>query len=419
LITPVETLPTLKPDNLRDSVRGSLPKSAPLRVAIICDLVEENWPSMDLVAENLLEHLRCDHQNSIAATRICPALQRRFARLQPDSWTLFNADRLVNRFIDYPRLMGRISSDFDLFHIIDHSYSQLLHRLPPERTVITCHDLDTFQSVLGSNGERRRLPFKLMARRILDGFKKAALVTTVSSATRDQLLGFGLFAPERIVVVPNGIDAAYSEQPDPVADAKAARMLETQRKDALDILHVGNNVPRKRIDLLLRVLSRLKEEFPRIRLVRVGGPFTPEQNHLISQLKLGDSICVLPFLEKPVLAAVNRRAVLVLQPSEREGFGLPVIEAMACGTPVLASDIPALREVGGEACEYAPVGDLQAWTKSVSDLINERNQHPDRWTRRRQAGIANASRFSWSEHANQMAFLYRELLAGVQMLIVP
>lgn len=413
------TLDRLTDDARRESGVRTTKRSRPLRVAIVCDLVEENWPSMDLVAENLLGHLEREHQDSINATRVCPSLQRRFARLHPKSKQLFNADRLMNRFVDYPRLMGRISSDFDLFHIIDHSYSQLLHRLPSERTVITCHDLDTFQSVLGSNGERRRLPFKLMTGRILDGFRKAALVTTVSSATREQLLAFGLFAPERIVVVPNGIDAAYSAHADATADAKAAGMLENQRKGALDILHVGNNVPRKRIDLLLRVLSQLREEFPRIRLVRVGGPFTRDQKDLISRLKIADSILVLPFLEKTVLAAVNRRAALVLQPSEREGFGLPVVEAMACGTPVLASDIPALREVGGEACAYAPVGDVAAWTKSVSDLFHERDGYPDRWADRRVAGIKNASRFSWSQHASQMAALYRELWARVQKPIVP
>ena len=71
-----------------------------------------------------------------------------------------------------------------------------------------------------------------------------------------------------------------------------------------------------------------------------------------------------PFLRPAdrTLAAVYRRAALVLQPSEAEGFGLPVAEALACGTPVLASDLAVLREVGGEAAVYRAVGDVPAWS---------------------------------------------------------
>ena len=67
---------------------------------------------------------------------------------------------------------------------------------------------------------------------------------------------------------------------------------------------------------------------------------------------------MLPFLDRATLAAVYRRSALVLLPSEREGFGLPVLEALACGTPVVASDIDALREVGGDAVRYCPAEDV-------------------------------------------------------------
>ena len=93
---------------------------------------------------------------------------------------------------------------------------------------------------------------------------------------------------------------------------------------------------------------------PDVRLVRVGGPFTAAQDARIDALGLRRHIRVLPFVERPVLAALYRRAALVLLPSEREGFGLPVVEALACGTPIVASDLPVLREVGGTAAEVLP-----------------------------------------------------------------
>ena len=108
--------------------------------------------------------------------------------------------------------------------------------------------------------------------------------------------------------------------------------------------------------------------------------------------------------------AIYRQAVLVLLPSAGEGFGLPVIEAMACGALVVASDLPVLREVGGPAAVYCPVGLVSSWTETIAELIGERSTQPQQWSRRRAAGLAQAANFSWSEYARQMAAVYRQVL---------
>ena len=133
---------------------------------------------------------------------------------------------------------------------------------------------------------------------------------------------------------------------------------------AIEILHVGSVIKRKRIDTLLEVFALVVKEFPQARLIRVGGQFTAEQIKMVEKLGINRSIKVLPFIDREVLAAVYRRAALVLQTSESEGFGLPVVEAMACGAPVIASDLAVLREVGGEAARFCPVGDVEAWRAS-------------------------------------------------------
>ncbi len=100
--------------------------------------------------------------------------------------TFHNLDRLANRFFDYPRHLRDLRSNVDLFHIVDHSYSQLVHSLPAERTVVTCHDLDTFRCLLDPACEKRPGWFRAMTARILKGFTQAAHVITGSAIVRER-----------------------------------------------------------------------------------------------------------------------------------------------------------------------------------------------------------------------------------------
>src|SRR6266568_1647109 len=380
-----------------------------LRVAIICDFVEENWPSVDLVAEMLLDHLRNDHAAVIDATRICPPMRRRFTRDRNTNGKRFNADRFINRFWDYPRVTRRLAGEFDLFHVVDHSYGQLLHELPAERTIITCHDTDTFQCLFNPARDPRSVFFTKMMSRSLSGFRRAALVTCDSAATRAQLLAHDLVPAERTVVVPNGVHPSCSPDPHPAADAQAAKMLGTGSNEPIDLLHVGSTIPRKRIDVLLKVFSGVRDVLPSARLLHVGGAFTAEQSEILTELRLHESVLVLPKVGRDILASLYRRAALVLLPSEREGFGLPIVEAMACGTPVVASDLDVLREVGGSAATYCPVGEVAAWSQSVTEMLRLRCTDERQWDKLRTAGITQAAKFTWSEYASRMVNLYKSL----------
>ena len=381
----------------------------PLRVAVCADFAEERWPSMDRIAASLAASLRAHHQATIDVTSIVPRFTRRATRVS-SARAAFTADRMLNRMWDYPRYVGGISGAYDVYHVIDHSYGQIVHRLPPERTVVTCHDLDTFRSLLHPEDERRSPAFKAMMRRVLAGLQLAARVLPVTSAIRDELIAHRLVPADRVVVVPNGVGAPFVDRPDPDADARAARLVES-RPGAVELLHVGSTIPRKRIDVLLAVSGALRREVPELHLVRVGGPFTAAQQRLAREAGLEGRVSVLEFLDDRTLAAVYRRAALVVQPSEREGFGLPLVEAMACGTPVAASDLPVLREVGGSAVEYSPAGAIDRWTECLRALIRERRERPELWMARRQAGLARAARFSWPHAAARVAEVYADVAA--------
>jgi glycosyltransferase involved in cell wall biosynthesis len=384
------------------------------RVAVVADFAEERWHSMDLVAEILMLGLRSPSTRIVDATQIRPSMVRRLTRVPGLSRlsSATTADRVINRVWDYRRMLSMQADDFDLFHIVDHSYAHLVTVLPPDRSLVMCHDVDAFAGVLPGT-ESQSMVGRLLGERLLAGLVLARKIVCGSQATRDALLASGIFDHARLAVVPYGLHPSCTPRPDPRADEMAFTYLGAPDFTGPEILHVGSTVPRKRIDVLLAVVATLRKRSPSLRLIRVGGEFTREQCRQVARLGLERHVTVLPFLERRVLAAVYRRAAVVLQPSDREGFGLPVAEAMACGTPVVASDLKPLREVGGSIASYCPVGDVKAWTDTVAALLDERALDPTAWAARRAAAVADARRFDALEHARKMLDVYRELLPGL------
>jgi len=385
-----------------------------VRVAVLCDYPEEGWPSMDLTAAMILDRFGAEPDLGVSAACVCPPFRRRVSRLPivgagPSAW---NADRLANRFGDYPAALRRAvrRGGFDLYHVVDHSYAQLLHGLPAGRSVVTCHDLDTFRCLLDPAAEPRPWWFRAMARRVRSGLGKAAAVACNSVATRDALLDAGLLPADRLHVVPMGARPECRPDPDPAADAEAARLLGPAGVAGPDLLHVGSTVPRKRFETALRVLAGVLADHPGARLVKVGGRPTPDHDRLARDLGVAGAVVVLPFLDPAVLAAVYRRADLVLIPSSAEGFGLPAAEALACGAPLLASDLPALREVAGDAATYRPAADPESWPAEALGRLDARRRGDPEEAARRALGLRRAALFSWSAHARRLARIYRKVL---------
>ena len=372
-------------------------------MAVVADLLEERWPSMDLMADMLMTHTGANGSAFTPALirpefgSALPSVMRRDEGEPPPT-----IQRIAHRFWSYPRWL-RQQPAADVYHIVDHSYAHLAHVLPAERVVVTCHDIDAFRTLLPGGQRESTLP-RAFVKRALTGLQRAAAVVCDSEATRSELLANSLVSADRTSVVPIAVHPSCTVAPDAAADAVAATL--TGPLGASDLLHVGSTIPRKRIEMLLEVLARVADRRPDVRLWRVGGPFTDAQAARACQLGVAQRITVMPFVTRPVLAALYRRAALVVLPSEREGFGLPVIEAMACGTPIVCSDLPVLREVGGGAAEYCAPGDPAEWSTRIVALLTERASARTRWGARQAAGIARASRFSWHRYASEMHAVY-------------
>lgn len=378
-----------------------------LSVAVVADYVEEGWPSMDLAAALLMDALR-DHTGYVP-TLLRPRMPRPFGRMPGGGRAAHNADRLLARHLAYPRWLKRRAGDHALFHVADHSYAHLVRALPAARTVVTCHDLDAFRSLLEPAREPRPFWFRRMMARVLDGLRRAAHVVCDSDAVHAELLSHGVLPPDRVSTVPLPAHPDFAAAPDPAGDAEAARLLGPPSADALDLLHVGSTVPRKRIPLLLETMARVAAD-PRIRLVRVGGPLTAEQRRMAAARGVADRIVELPFLDRKTLAAVYRRAALVLNPSEREGFGLPLVEAMACGAPVLAADLTVFREVGANAVRYVAGDDADAWAHALRGEM-ARLASPGSRESARRTSLHRAERFTLAAYGQGIAAVYDRVLA--------
>jgi glycosyltransferase involved in cell wall biosynthesis len=372
-----------------------------IRLGIVRDFAEEGWPSMDLCAEMLLAHVE---SRDFELVDLRPAYQRfpggGRGGERSSGGLIRRLERVWNRMRVYPRALSEFAGSLDAMHVVDHSYAHLLLDHPARVGGAYCHDLDTFRCLLEPDRERRSRAFRAMTKRILRGLQYAKVVFHSTDAVRDEILRFDLIDPARLVKAPPGVcDEFVSDRG--THDNEVIARLRGRRC----VLHVGSCIPRKGIETALRSFAEAVRAHPELLLVKIGGQFTRQQTELIDALGLGQRLLHLAMVPRAQLAAWYRSAELLLVPSLREGFGMPVIEALRCGCRVLASDIPALREAGGSGTRFAPAGDEEAWSSALIEMLRSDDSPVERAAR-----IAHASRFSWAGYASTIFQSYRRAL---------
>ncbi|MBL9085037.1 MAG: glycosyltransferase [Planctomycetales bacterium] len=355
---------------------------------------------MDLSADQLLRHWPKDNAN-LAAVEVASSY-RRLATYFPvagTSRTARNLDRARNRYRLLPAYLRAVCRDFDLFHIVDHSYAHLVHELPAGQTGVYCHDVDAFRCLLAPQTEHRSLIFRRITRWIYEGLSRAAIVFH-STKTMGRVLAENCAIPAgRLCHVPLGVDEVFFSE-----DRSEGTSISDRLPVRPFVLHVGSCIPRKRIDVLLNVFAKLVSSLPELRLVKIGDAWTPVQRRQIADLRLHDFVMHLGKVDRSALIEAYRRAAITLVPSDAEGFGLPVVEALACGGAVLASDLPTLREAGGNVAKYAAVADIEAWLAGATDVMT--NNSSEAVVKERKDW---ARQFSWALHARSIADAYSRI----------
>jgi len=285
--------------------------------------------------------------------------------------------------------------DYDVYHAVQ----QFLIPLLPSRgaSIATIHDLRPF--VL--SGE---YPFLLRRalRRALRSASQLDLVITDSQSTSSDVARLTAIAKDKVVVIPLGHGPEFRP-------GKRVRNELGIPDDATVLLNVGTEDSSKNIPFLLQVASSLQRRLPNLRLVRVGKR-KDSTGALIDSLGLGGRVQYASNITDEQLAMYYNSADLLLHPSLYEGFGLPPVEAMASGCPVVCSDMSSLPEVVGDAGLVLPL-DASRWVDEIERLL----RNSDQMERYRALGLERARSFTWASCAEKTARGYREVLAQGDM----
>lgn len=306
------------------------------------------------------------------------------ARLRPLLWTTFGQPR-----------MDRFTGPVDVAH-------GAFHVLPPSRAprVTTVFDLTGMRAADTQTSRTQWIHRRCLrhAARHAD-----ALIAISESCKADvvALLGVG---EDRVHVVPGGVDLAAFEEPvDEEADAALRARLGIRMPYAI---HLGTLEPRKNLPRLLGAWARLRAEgvaLPQLVLAGARGWLSGPVFEAINRLKLRDHVAVTGYLDRADAVRLLRGARACVYPSLYEGFGLPVLEAMAAGVPVLTSNVSSLPEVAGDAAILVDPLSEAALAAGIAELLAE---DPER---RRAAGRARAERYTWENSAAALARVYGEL----------
>jgi glycosyltransferase involved in cell wall biosynthesis len=345
------------------------------------------------------------NNSGIAAKLIAP--QPRFGKFRGGGSFVAKWLGYIDKFILFPRQLRTIFAREkpSVVHICDHSNAMYSGWITNTPVVVTCHDL---LAVRGGLGEETNCPAsvagKFLQRWILRGLRRATEVVCVSQATEAdarRLVSLGAASP-KIKLVRLGLNYPFRKLPEAEVSARLAGIPNFNSQLPF-ILHVGSNERRKNREGVLRIFARDKETW-NARLVFAGHALTPELLTLAENLGILDRVVQVPDTPDELLEALYNRAVALLYPSRFEGFGWPIIEAQACGCPVVCSSTPPLPETAGDAGLFHDVNDQEGFAADLLRLNNpaERANWSDK-------SLRNAERFSTSQMISHYIDIYRTL----------
>ncbi len=340
-------------------------------------------------------------------------LIRHLVRLRPD-WQFrlyFNqapsdeaiptATHVEWRIIPFPRLWThlRLSAEVtlrppDLLFVPAH----VLPILHPRRSVVTVHDVGhRYHPEAHPPAQRHYLEWSTRYHT-----RAATHLLADSQATRNDLIRFYNADPTRITVVHLGIDADFRPVQDPaqIAAVKAKYGIKQPY-----ILYLGTLQPRKNLTRLIQAFARLQREDITLVLAGKQGWLSEDLQAQAQATGVGTRVLLTGFVDDADRPALYSGATLFVMPSLYEGFCFPVLEAMACGTPVVCSNVASLPEVGGDAARFFDPTDVEAMATAIAQTLDD----PFRCAHMRARGLEHSKTFTWERCARQTATVLEQV----------
>jgi glycosyltransferase involved in cell wall biosynthesis len=295
-----------------------------------------------------------------------------------------------------------------LTHLTTQMMACLLSFKPGlRRVVVTVHDIVPY---LVRNDPQQNT-FRHIFDRSFDqlamqNLRKADLVIAISTYTKKMLVEHLACSPERIRVVLYGLDHQLFHPVKPTEDFRKRYQLTSDQRY---ILYVGSENPRKNLPRLLEAFAKLRPKFPDLIMIKVGSPEYISGHHqlleMIQKLGLADAVRFIDHPSQPDLVAFYSAADLFVFPSLAEGFGMPPLEAMACGAPVVCSNAASIPEVVGDAAIQVNPYEIDSWVENIEYVLSNDRLRQELRVR----GLERAAQFSWEQNARQTLAVYQEL----------
>ena len=291
-----------------------------------------------------------------------------FYRLWNRNSTLQKWLGYLDKFVLFPIELRRSSRSYDILHIIDQGYSMYGSSVRSPTYLVTCHDLMAVKSALGLIPQRSTsFTGRILQRTILNGLKRAPFVVCDSRRTKADVIQCARRTPENTSSIYLGLNYNYRPMPREDALQRAAALISDP--DQPFFIHVGGNHWYKNRPGLLNIFKAIHENSKgaSFRLVCVGDPFTSEMQNFISTHHLEQHVFELVGIPSEDLCALYSLSAGLIFPSLDEGFGWPIIEAQACGCPILASNLPPMTEVAANVAVFFDPADPLAAAAIILD----------------------------------------------------
>lgn len=302
----------------------------------------------------------------------------------------FGQNYIIMSYYYYP---PKIPAGFSLYHVASQMMGRSVHYVSP--SIVTCHDVIAFR--MTSN---HPLLNRSLQKKHLRALTKADRIIFISKCTKDDFLSVFDYKEENTNVIYHAASDVF--QPRNKRSCRAELGLPLDRPM---VLYVGSEAPRKNIKTLLRSIYKVKKQAPEILLVRIGQQ-RKMSRILVEKLGLEENILYLKNLSEETLAKSYNAADVYVSPSLYEGFGLPILEALKSGCPVIASNVSSLPEITGGAAILHPPLDVDAFAGSIETMLDSQSVRDDYAAR----GILRAEQFTWQIAAQKTLNIYRQIL---------